>query len=186
MADKNKNAKSKDDTKHDTVEANDGSTVETHKRKVSSRRRPRGGRRTHGRRKKKGFTKISITRGKRKSAIAIAVIKDGPYKYVVNGRSVDSVQNDCIKQIMLEPLSFVDDISSISISVNVKGGGALGQAQAVRTAVAKGLVEYFKSESIREAMEKYDRSLIIEDDRRVETKKYHGRKARARRQKSYR
>jgi small subunit ribosomal protein S9 len=62
----------------------------------------------------------------------------------------------------------------------------MGQAQAARTAIAHALTLYFDQLNLREKFISIDRSLIIEDTRRVETKKFRGPKARARFQKSYR
>ncbi len=62
----------------------------------------------------------------------------------------------------------------------------MGQAQAARTAIANALVEYFGEMNLREKFVEIDRSLVVEDTRRVEPKKYRGPKARARYQKSYR
>jgi len=135
-------------------------------------------------RKKSG--KVVVSRGKRKSAIAIAVLREGDSRFTINGRSADAIQNKYMKSLVYEPLSFVDDISKLNISVTVHGGGPSGQIQAVRTAVAKGLVKFYDNKELEAEMVKYDRNLIVEDSRRVETKKYNGRKARAKRQKSYR
>ncbi len=131
-------------------------------------------------------SKVVVSRGKRKSAIAIAVIKDGKHKYTINGKDINAIQNKYMRALAYEPLSFVSDVSNLNISVSVRGGGSSGQIQAVRNAVAKGIVKYYDNKDIESEMLKYDRNLLVEDSRRVETKKYNGRKARARRQKSYR
>lgn len=70
--------------------------------------------------------------------------------------------------------------------MNVSGGGTMGQAQAARTAIAHALVMYFDQMNLREKFISIDRSMLIEDTRRVEPKKFRGPKARARFQKSYR
>jgi len=136
---------------------------------------------------KKRPSKVVVSRGKRKSAVAIAVIKEGSSRYVINGKNIDTFQNKYMKTLAYEPLSFIDNASKLNISVTVHGGGSMGQIQATRTAVAKGLVKFYDGDKkLLSEMEKYDRNLIVEDSRRVETKKYNGRKARAKRQKSYR
>lgn len=131
-------------------------------------------------------SKVVVSRGKRKSAIAIAVIKDGSSKYTINGKNADSIQNKYMKTLAYEPLSFISDISKLNVSVTVHGGGSMGQIQAARTAVANALIKFYDDKNLMSEMEKYDRNLVVEDARRVETKKYGGRKARAKRQKSYR
>jgi len=79
-----------------------------------------------------------------------------------------------------------DRVNKVDISVTVNGGGVIGQAEATRTAIARGLVEFFKDEELKELYKKYDRSLLVNDPRRKETKHPLGRGARKKRQKSYR
>ncbi len=75
----------------------------------------------------------------------------------------------------------------MDISINVAGGGISSQADASRLAIAKGLVEFSKSEKLREEFLNYDRNLLVADVRRKEPAKpnRHG-QARAKVQKSYR
>lgn len=75
----------------------------------------------------------------------------------------------------------------------MKGGGHVSQLYAIRQAIAKGLVAFYaKNEDAASALElkktyiAYDRTLLVADPRRCEPKKFGGRGARARRQKSYR
>ena len=74
----------------------------------------------------------------------------------------------------------------MDINVNAYGGGIMGQADAIRTAIAKGLVEYFKDEELKKMFLEFDRSLLVNDPRRKEPKHPLGRGARKKRQKSYR
>jgi small subunit ribosomal protein S9 len=74
----------------------------------------------------------------------------------------------------------------VSINVSVKGGGVMGKAEAARTAIAKGLVEYANDEKLKEKIANYDRTLLVSDTRRKEPKKPLGKGARKKRQKSYR
>jgi small subunit ribosomal protein S9 len=62
----------------------------------------------------------------------------------------------------------------------------MSQANAVRTAIAKGLVEFTSDPSLKIAFLDHDRSLLVSDSRRKEPKKPLGRGARKKRQKSYR
>ena len=64
---------------------------------------------------------------------------------------------------------------------------------AIRQAIAKGIVAYYQKyvdeqskREIKETLVQYDRSLLVADPRRCEPKKFGGRGARARYQKSYR
>ena len=69
----------------------------------------------------------------------------------------------------------------------MSGGGISSQTDACRLVIAKSLVEYTKSERLKETFLKYDRTMLVADVRRKEPSKpnRHG-KARAKRQKSYR
>jgi len=134
--------------------------------------------------KKKEFV---IARGKRKTSVARVVIKPGSGRVRLNKILVDSINNKYVREIITEPLRYVGpEANSLDININASGGGVMGQAQAARTAIAKALVNYFKSEELKKKFESIDRSLIVEDPRRVEPKKFKGPKARARYQKSYR
>jgi small subunit ribosomal protein S9 len=79
-----------------------------------------------------------------------------------------------------------DKLGKVDISVTVNGGGVMGQAQAIRTAIARGLVKYFDNDELEETFRKYDRTLLVNDPRRKESKHPLGRGARKKRQKSYR
>ena len=87
----------------------------------------------------------------------------------------------------MEPLELASDkAGKVDISVNVNGGGVMGQAAAIRTAIARGLVEFYKDEELERMFRAYDRTLIINDDRRKLPKNPLGPGARAKKQKSYR
>ena len=87
----------------------------------------------------------------------------------------------------MEPIKIAGKkVNKIDINVDVKGGGIMGQADAVRIAIAKGIVEYFDDNELKEFLHKYDRSVLVNDPRRREPKHQLGPGARAKRQKSYR
>ncbi|MBI5228487.1 30S ribosomal protein S9 [Candidatus Micrarchaeota archaeon] len=135
--------------------------------------------------KKKARKKVVVKTGKRKEAVARATIRDGTGRVELNGAHLNAVTFHVVKDMILEPLDFID-LKKYDIEINVRGGGVMGQAQAARTAVAKALVEFSGDPSLRERMMRYDRSLLVDDPRRVEPKKFKGPKARARFTKSYR
>jgi len=74
----------------------------------------------------------------------------------------------------------------LDIDVTVRGGGFMGQAEAARIAIARGLYLWTGDERVRELFIEYDRTMLAGDPRRKEPKKYGGRGARARFQTSYR
>jgi small subunit ribosomal protein S9 len=79
-----------------------------------------------------------------------------------------------------------DIAESVDIDVIVKGGGIIGQANAARTAIARGIVDWTNDTNLRDSYMAYDRNLLVNDSRQKETKKFGGPGARARYQKSYR
>ncbi|NYZ77652.1 30S ribosomal protein S9 [Candidatus Micrarchaeota archaeon] len=155
---------------------------ETKKEEPKKEKKPA---RKKGARKKAGS--VIIARGKRKESKARVRIRTGSGRIYVNNRNVSSFNNKYVREIVTEPLRYVGpEANAIDISVSIEGGGVMGQAQAARTAIAKALVVYFDKMNLKEKFNSIDRSLIIEDTRRVESKKFRGPKARARFQKSYR
>lgn len=142
---------------------------------------------TAKKKKAKKTTRAIVARGKRKECVARATVKEGNGVVRLNKMQVTSLNNRYIQQIIMEPLGYIGaDANSIDVSVNARGGGAMGQAQAARVAIANALILYFQDKKLRDKFISIDRSLVVEDTRRVETKKYRGPKARARYQKSYR
>jgi small subunit ribosomal protein S9 len=89
---------------------------------------------------------------------------------------------------MMEPFRIAPDElrESVDVDITVQGGGFSGQADAVRTAIARGLVEHTNDAELRDAFMSFDRSLLVNDVRQTESKKWGGPGARARYQKSYR
>jgi small subunit ribosomal protein S9 len=136
---------------------------------------------------KKAATKVFVARGKRKESVARATITAGKGVIRINSQNIDSLNNPYVREIIREPMRYIGpEANTVNISVNVNGGGAMGQAQAARTAIANALTLYFEEMNLRQKFIEIDRSLVIEDTRRVEPKKFRGPKARARFQKSYR
>lgn len=131
--------------------------------------------------------KIVNTSGKRKTAVARATVRSGKGRVRINRKPVEIHMPELARQKMMEPLTLAGDrVKKVDISVNVNGGGIMGQAEATRTAIARGLVEFFEDEELKEIYRKYDRSLLVNDPRRKESKHPLGRGARKKRQKSYR
>lgn len=127
------------------------------------------------------------TSGKRKTAIARAVVKEGTGKVVINKTPIAIYSPELARLKIEEPLQLVPEkAAKVDISVTVQGGGVMGQAAAVRTAIARGLVDFYKDDELEALFRAYDRTLIINDDRRKLPKKPLGHGARAKKQKSYR
>jgi small subunit ribosomal protein S9 len=131
--------------------------------------------------------KVVNTSGKRKTAVARASVKSGKGRVRINKIPVELHMPELARDKIMEPLTLAGDkVKKVDITVTVKGGGIMGQAEATRTAIARGLVEFFDDEELKELYKRYDRSLLVNDPRRKETKHPLGRGARKKRQKSYR
>ena len=128
--------------------------------------------------------------GKRKMAVARAYVREGKGRIRINKFSIDVYQPKIMKMKILEPviLAGEDKIKNVDIDVNVKGGGIVAQAEAVRQAIAKAILKISKSETLRRKFIEYDRSMIAFDPRRNEPSKPSRSKKgpRRRRQTSYR
>ncbi|WP_122091066.1 30S ribosomal protein S9 [Halalkalicoccus subterraneus] len=130
---------------------------------------------------------VTNTSGKKKTAIARATVSDGEGRVRINSQPVELVEPEITRLKMLEPFRIVDGIrDDVDIDIDVQGGGYNGQADAVRTAIARGLVEFRNDAELRDAYMEFDRSLLVNDVRQSEPKKWGGPGARARYQKSYR
>jgi small subunit ribosomal protein S9 len=129
---------------------------------------------------------VIVCSGKRKRAIAKAVLKKGIGNVKVNGIMIDNYAPKLAKFKILEPLILIgEDAKKINLNVKIIGGGVISQAEAARLAISRALVEFNKS--YEEIILDYDRKFLAGDVRRKEQRKpnRHG-KARAKRQKSYR
>ncbi len=126
--------------------------------------------------------------GKRKRAIARATLNDGSGIIRINNQLLDHLNNKIARMKILEPLMLAGDIAKkIDIDVKVAGGGFQSQAEAARLAIAKGLVEFTKSDKLKSTFLEYDRHLLVADIRKNEPcKPNDSDKPRKKRQKSYR
>ena len=131
--------------------------------------------------------RVVVTTGKRKTSLAKATIKDGKGRIRVNGQPLEIMQPELARMRILEPLViFGEGWKRYDIRVRVSGGGFMSQADAVRMAVATGLIQMSQDFEARSKMLEHDRTMLVGDPRRTEPKKFGGPSARSRFQKSYR
>jgi len=147
--------------------------------------------------------KTVIATGKRRSAIAVAIVRPGKGRVRVNGVPIELIPMEIARLKMMEPLLVAGRAlrEFVDIDVRVRGGGFMGQADAVRMAITRGLLEYLKceedgsedcekknrlAETLKQFFNEYDRTMIIGDPRKPEPKKPMRYSARRRWQKSYR
>lgn len=115
--------------------------------------------------------------GRRKTSTARVFMRLGSGRITVNGRPIDEYfGRETARMIIRQPLEVADVVDRFDIRVTVKGGGASGQAGAIRHGVARALVEY--DESLRPDLRRA--GFITRDAREVERKKVGLRKARKR------
>ena len=126
-----------------------------------------------------------ITKGKRKRAIARAILSNGTGIIKINSQALASFGTELSRMRISEPLVLAGDlVKSIDLDVQVRGGGINGQTDAARLAIARALVGFDKK--LKKTFDEYDRLLLVADVRRKEVRKPNDSKARAKRQKSYR
>ena len=131
--------------------------------------------------------KVVNTSGKRKTAIARASVKKGKGIVRINKKPVELYEPEIARWKIQEALNIAEEhVKKVNIDVTVKGGGIISQANAARTAISKGLLEYTADPSLKLKYLDHDRSLLVSDSRRKEPKKPLGTGARKKRQKSYR
>ncbi len=115
--------------------------------------------------------------GSRKTAVARVYMKPGKGNWKVNGRAIqDYFPREGLVKACEEPLQVTGNEGKFDLKVNVKGGGASGQAGAIKLAVARVLVQV--DPELKEELRKY--GFLTRDPRMVERKKYGQPKARKR------
>jgi len=143
-----------------------------------------------GKKSSKKGPRVVFVKSKRKQAVARASVKDGKGTIRINSFNINTIEPKELRRIMAEPLTVSSRTKAMSdkvnIDVTVTGGGMSAQAQAVRGAIAKGIAAYSEGDDLKREYMLHDRSMMVDDFRRVEPKKFKGPKARARFQKSYR
>lgn len=131
--------------------------------------------------------KVINTSGKRKTAIARATFRKGKGRVRINSVPLEVYSNEIIRMKISEAIALAPGaIDNVDVDIEVSGGGVMGQAEAVRTALGRGILGWTNDPKIKEVYLSYDRTLLVNDSRQKEMKKPHGRGARARFQKSYR
>ena len=146
--------------------------------------------------------KTEIYFASRKTASAHVYFTKGLCKVRINNIPVEMLEPEIAREVVLMPLEIIGEElrDKVNISVRVKGGGFMGQAYAVSTAMSRALIGLTKSkkepkdhpfnkstrQQLREKIGDYDKYLISGDARRKEPKKFGRPGARRRKQKSYR
>ncbi len=117
------------------------------------------------------------TSGRRKTAVARIYLVDGSGNITVNGKDYKEYFPTLPLQYIVTQSTEVSGSTGLfDVTVNVAGGGVKGQAEAVRLAISKAIVQLDpeKKPSLRA------KGLMTRDDRMVERKKPGRKKARKR------
>ena len=120
---------------------------------------------------------ILNTSGRRKTSVARVYMSSGQGNITINDRDIKVYfPNEVLQTIVNQPFATLEAVGKYDVKVNVKGGGTSGQAEAIRLAITKALIE--ENADTRPALKK--EGFITRDPRMVERKKPGQKKARKR------
>lgn len=115
--------------------------------------------------------------GRRKTATARVFLRPGSGNITVNKRTLDEYfANEVLKMIVKQPLLLTETAEGFDFKVTVTGGGAAGQAGAIRHGITRALVQ--NNEELRGKLKAA--GFLTRDSRKKERKKYGQKGARAR------
>ncbi len=107
--------------------------------------------------------------GRRKTATARVYLRPGTGQIRVNSRSFeDYFRSDVQKMVIRQPLVITESAEKLDVLVRVRGGGATGQAGAVRHGISRALIEF--DPALRPKLKAA--GFLTRDPREVERKKY--------------
>ncbi|QIZ83471.1 30S ribosomal protein S9 [Bermanella marisrubri] len=113
--------------------------------------------------------------GRRKSSSARVFLRPGSGQIVINKRSLDEYfGRETSRMVVRQPLELTESTEKFDLFITVQGGGASGQAGAIRHGITRALMEY--DETLRAPLRAA--GYVTRDDREVERKKVGLRKAR--------
>ena len=82
------------------------------------------------------------TIGRRKSAVARIYISEGKGNITINGRDLkEYFPAGTLQYMVLQPLNLLGVAGQYDIKANLDGGGIAGQAEAMRLAITRALME---------------------------------------------
>lgn len=113
--------------------------------------------------------------GRRKTSTARVFLQSGTGAITINARPIEQYfGREVARMIVRQPLELVKMTERFDVNATVLGGGAFGQAGAIRHGITRALMEYDETlrKSLREA------GYVTRDAREVERKKVGLRKAR--------
>jgi small subunit ribosomal protein S9 len=115
--------------------------------------------------------------GRRKTSTARVFLRPGSGQIIINGKGLDDYfGRQTSRMVVRQPLELVDMVEKFDVTITVEGGGASGQAGAIRHGITRALVEY--DENLKGDLRRA--GYVTRDAREVERKKVGLRKARKR------
>jgi small subunit ribosomal protein S9 len=115
--------------------------------------------------------------GRRKTSTARVFLRPGSGQITINGKTLDDYfGRQTSRMVVRQPLELVEMIEKFDVTIIVEGGGASGQAGAIRHGITRALVEY--DENLKGDLRRA--GYVTRDAREVERKKVGLRKARKR------
>ena len=115
--------------------------------------------------------------GRRKTSTARVFISPGSGQITINGKKLEKYfGRETSRMVVRQPLELVGMTEKFDIAVTVRGGGASGQAGAIRHGITRALVEH--DDGLKFDLRRA--GFVTRDAREVERKKVGLRKARKR------
>ena len=115
------------------------------------------------------------TSGRRKNAIARVYITQGTGKVTINKRDItEYFPLPTLQYKVKQPFMLTETLDQFDIKANLDGGGITGQAEALRLAISKALIEL--NEELKPTLKA--EGLTTRDPRMVERKKFGQKNAR--------
>lgn len=115
--------------------------------------------------------------GRRKTAVARTWLRPGSGEIIINNKSMeDYFRLEAARRVARQALDLTNTTGDYDVKINVKGGGTLGQAEAVRHGITRTL--FRMNPEFRQILKKA--GFVKRDPRKKERKKYGQPGARAR------
>jgi small subunit ribosomal protein S9 len=112
---------------------------------------------------------LSVATGKRKTAIARIILRDGTGVITVNGRAFEEYFRGLEKAVAVKaPLEVTNNLGKLDVVIRVTGGGINGQIDACRHGIARALNAF---DSANHTVLRAN-GFLTRDPRMVERKKY--------------
>ncbi|MFY8138671.1 MAG: 30S ribosomal protein S9 [Flavobacteriales bacterium] len=123
------------------------------------------------------MAEVTNTSGRRKTAVARVYLSEGTGQFTINGKDYTNYFPTLVLQYRVnQPFALTGNEGKYDFKANLDGGGITGQAEALRLAISKALIELNPEWKTLLKAE----GLTTRDPRMVERKKFGQKKARKR------